>query len=60
MSNITAEELFGIVPSDEESPTTISTLMTKKKAEIDAVETRKSNDYYENLREREGDVDYGS
>lgn len=60
MSNISAEELFGIIPIDEEAPESISALILKKKEEIDLLETRKSNDYYENLRERENGADYVS
>lgn len=57
---ITAEELLGIIPIDEEAPKTLDALFAVKKAEIDAIETRGSKDYYENQREREDSVDYGA
>lgn len=57
MSNpITAEELFGIIPVDEEDPKDLDALFTEKKAEIDAIETRGSRDFYENQREREDGI----
>ncbi len=50
---ISAEELFGIIPIDEEDPKTLSVILTEKKNEIDALETRKTKEFYENQRERE-------
>lgn len=62
MSNqsLSSEEVLGIIPIDEEDPKTLPELFTEKKQEIDAKETRKSKDEYENQREREDSVDYGS
>jgi len=58
MSNIKAEELFGIIPKDEDDPPSLTAVIQKKKVEIDALQTRKSKDVYENQREREGDKDF--
>lgn len=54
-TEIKAEQLFSIIPIDEqliENP--IDLALKQKKEELDAIETRKPKDYYENLREREG------
>lgn len=55
---ISSESLLGIVPIDEDAPTTMPEVISKKKEEMAAIETRKSKDDYENQREREAEVDY--
>lgn len=55
-TKINIEQFFGIIPIDEQSVEpnpTIAEILKDNKSSIDAVETRKSADYYENLKEKE-------
>ena len=56
-NNISLEKTIGILPNDEESLSSTSYFvdtLNKNKSIIDSVPTRKSDDYYANLKENEG------
>lgn len=57
INSTSIEQFMGIIPIDEElesQTVDINSIKLTVKKDINSVQTRKSKDYYENLKEREG------